>query len=53
MKSSPPASRRCLRSGWLFYSNPALTDGGQSSVRNLLSKLPAGAMLAGFFEVTQ
>jgi hypothetical protein len=31
-------------------SNPALTDGGQSSVRNLLSKLPAGARLAGFFE---
>jgi hypothetical protein len=36
----------------LFYSNPALTDGGQSSVRNLLSKLPAGATLAGFFELS-
>jgi hypothetical protein len=33
-------------------THPALTDGGQSSVRNLLSKLPAGATLAGFFEVS-
>jgi hypothetical protein len=33
----PTASLSSAAPVGLFYSNPALTDGGQSSVRNLLS----------------
>jgi hypothetical protein len=48
MTISPPASLSSYPVG-LFYSHPALTDGGQSSVRNLLSEVTRPCKAGGVF----